>query len=59
MRLVNRWGVAVGSSVAGFALAWWVCQGLIGADEGVSLGVAGAVLAILLAIGAFWAPRGS
>ena len=58
MRLVTRWAVAVAGSAAGFALAWWACQGLVGADEGVSLGVAGAVLAVLLAVAAWWAPRG-
>ena len=59
MRLVLRWGVAVAGSAAGFALAWWVCQELIGLDEGVSLGIAGAVLAVLLALAAWWAPRGA
>jgi hypothetical protein len=59
MRLVARWGGAVMVSAAGFALAWWVCGKLIGLDEGVSLGVAGAVLAVLLAVAAWWAPRGS
>jgi hypothetical protein len=59
MRLVARWGVAVVMSAGGFALAWWVCGKLIGLDEGVSLGVAGAVLAVLLAVGAWWAPRGA
>jgi hypothetical protein len=58
MRLVARWGVAVVVSAAGFALAWWVCQGLIGLDEGVSLGVSGAVLAVVIAVAAWWAPRG-
>lgn len=58
MRLVARWGVAVVVSAAGFALAWWVCGKLIRLDEGVSLGVAGAVLAVLLAVAAWWAPRG-
>jgi hypothetical protein len=57
MRLVVRWGVAAGVSVAGFALAWWVCQGLIGADETISLAIAGAILVIVLAVGAWWAPR--
>jgi hypothetical protein len=56
MRLFARWGWAVAMSAAGFALAWWICQELIGADEGVSLGVAGAVLAILVAVAAWWAP---
>ncbi len=57
MGLVARWGVAVAGAVAGFALAWWVCATLIGLDEGVSLGVAGAMLAVLLAVAAWWAPR--
>jgi hypothetical protein len=59
MRLVARWGVAVVVSAAGFALAWWVCGKLIRLDEGVTLGVAGAVLAILVAVAAWWAPRGA
>ena len=52
MRLVLRWGVAVAGSAAGFALAWRVCGKLTGLDEGVSLGIAGAVLAVLLAVAA-------
>ena len=56
MGLVARWGVAVAVSAAGFALAWYVCQRLIALDEGVSLGIAGAVLAVLLAVAAWWAP---
>ena len=59
MRLVARWGVAVVVSAAGFALTWWICGKLIGLDEGESLGVAGAVLAVLLAVAAWWAPRGA
>jgi hypothetical protein len=46
-------------SAAGFALAWWVCQELIRLDEGISLGIAGALLAVLLAVGSWWAPRGA
>ena len=57
MRLVARWGVAVAVPAAGFALAWWVCGTLVGLDEGVSLAIAGAVLAVLLAVAASWAPR--
>ena len=57
MRLVARWGGAVVVSAAGFALAWWVCESLIRLDEAVSLGIAGAVLAVLLAVTAWWAPR--
>ena len=56
MRLVARWGIAVVVSAAEFALAWWVCAKLIKLDEGISLGIAGAVLAVLLAVGAWWAP---
>lgn len=59
MRLVARWGVAVVVSAAGFALVWWVCQEGIRLDEGISLGIAGAVLAVLLAVAAWWAPRGA
>jgi hypothetical protein len=57
MRLVARWGGAVVVSVAGFAVAWWVCGKLIGLDEGAALGMAGAMLAVLLAVAAWWAPR--
>lgn len=58
MRLVARWGGAVTVSVAGFALAWWVCWEGIRLDEGISLGIAGATLAVLLTVAAWWAPRG-
>jgi high-affinity Fe2+/Pb2+ permease len=59
MGLVARWGVAVAGSVGGFALAWWICREQIRLDEGISLGIAGAVLAVLLAVAAWWAPRGA
>jgi hypothetical protein len=59
MRLVARWGMAVAGSAGGFALAWWLCQERIRLDEAISLGVAGAVLAVLLAVAAWWAPRGA
>jgi high-affinity Fe2+/Pb2+ permease len=58
MRLVARWGVAVAVSAAGFALAWWVCQERIRLNAGVSLGIAGAVVAIVIAVAGWWAPRG-
>ena len=57
MRLVVRWGLAVVVSVAAFASAWWVCQERIGLDEGAALGVAGAVLALVLAVAGWWAAR--
>lgn len=59
MRLVARWGVAVVVTAVGFALAWWVCGKLIRLDEGVSLGIAGVVAAIVIAVAAWWAPRGA
>jgi high-affinity Fe2+/Pb2+ permease len=59
MRLVARWGGAVVVSAAGFGLAWWVCQEQIRLDEGVSLAIAGAVLAMLLAVAAWWASQGA
>jgi hypothetical protein len=52
-----RWGVAVGGSVAAFALAWWICQGVLHLDEGVTFGVAGAALAIVAGFLYWWAPR--
>lgn len=58
MRLVLRWGAAVAVSAAAFALSWWVCQQLIRLDEGVSLGIAGAVLAVVLAVAGWWAVQG-
>lgn len=57
MRLVVRWSVVAAGAAAAFALAWWVCQELIKLDEGISLGIASAVLAIELAVGGWWATR--
>lgn len=57
MRLVARWGVVVAGAAAGSVLAWWVCLELIKLDEAASLGIAGAVTATILAVGASWAPR--
>jgi hypothetical protein len=56
MRLVVRWGLAVVVSAAAFALSWWACR-LAGLDEAVALGVAGAVLAVVLAVAGWWAAR--
>jgi hypothetical protein len=50
-----RWGVAVGLSIAAFALGWWVCVGLLHRDEGISLAIASAALAIVIAITGWWA----
>ena len=50
MRLVARWGFAVAVSAAAFALTWWACQERARLDEGAALGVAGAVLAVVLAV---------
>jgi hypothetical protein len=57
MRFVARWGAAVVVSVAAFAGAWWGCEKRIGLDEGTALGVAGAVLAVVLAVAGWWAAR--
>jgi hypothetical protein len=57
MRLAARWGVAVAGSAAAFALSWWVCQERIRLDEGAALGIAGAVLAVVLAVAGWWAAR--
>jgi len=57
MRVVARWGLAVVISAAVFVLSWWVCQGLAGLDESTALGVAGAALALTLAVMGWWAAR--
>jgi hypothetical protein len=57
MRLVVRWGLAVSVSLATFMVSWWVCQAVVGLDEGKALGVAGAVLTVVVAVAAWWAAR--
>lgn len=57
MRLVARWGLAVAVSAAAFAVSWWVCQEQVHLDEGAALAVAGAVLALVLAVAGWWAAR--
>lgn len=57
MGVVARWGVAVAVSAAAFALAWWACEKLVRLDEGASLGIAGAVLAVVVAVAGWWAAR--
>jgi hypothetical protein len=57
MRLVARWGTVVVVSMAAFALSWWVCRQLIRMDEASSLGIAGAVLTLVLAVTGWWAPQ--
>ena len=57
MCLVARWGLALAVSAAVFAVAWLVCQEQIRLDEGAALGVAGAVLALVLAVAGWWAAR--
>ena len=58
---VDEAGCPVGRGCCG--VGGWVRAGLvglrelIGLDEAVSLGIAGAVLAVLLAVAAWWAPR--
>ncbi len=57
MRLVARWGLAVVVSVGSFALSWWLCQDKAHVSEGAALGVASAVLVLVLAVAGWWAAR--
>ena len=57
MRLVARWGLAVVVSAAAFTVSWGVCQDLAHLDEGAALAIAGAVLAVVLAVAGWWAAR--
>jgi hypothetical protein len=57
MRLVARWGLAITVSAGAFALTWWACQEQARLDEGAALGVAGAALAVVLAVAGWWAGR--
>jgi hypothetical protein len=57
MRVVARWGVAIAVSAAAFALAWWACEKLVRLDEGAALGVAGAVVAVVIAVAGWWAAQ--
>ncbi len=57
MRLGARWGLAVVASAGAFAVCWWVCQGPAHLDEGAALGIAAAVLAVVLAVAGWWAAR--
>jgi len=57
MRLAARWGVAIAVSAAGFVVSWWCGQERAGLDEGAAVGIAGAVLAVLLAVTGWWAAR--
>ena len=57
MRWVARWVLAITVSVTAFAVSWWLCQGSIGLDEGAALGIAGAVLTVVLAVAGWWAIR--
>jgi len=54
---VARWSLAIGVSAAAFALSWWVSQEQARLDVGTSLGLAGAVLAVVLAGTGWWAAR--
>jgi hypothetical protein len=57
MRLMTRWGLVIVVGGAAFAVSWWVCQEQIGLDETAALAVAGAVLAVVLAVAGWWAVR--
>jgi hypothetical protein len=57
MGVAARWGLAVAASAGAFAVSWWACQEQAGLDEGVALGIAGAALAVVLAVTGWWAGR--
>ncbi len=57
MSLAVRWGLAVVSSVAAFAVSWWVCQAQLDLAKDTALAVAAAVLAVVLAVAGWWAAR--
>ena len=59
VRLLVRWTAAVVGTAAVFVLAWWLCAGVAGLDEGAAWAVAGVAAAVVLALGAWWAPRES
>ena len=52
-----RWGLAIAVTAGVFAGAWWVCQEWVRLDESAALGVAGAMLALVLAVAGWWASR--
>jgi hypothetical protein len=53
----GRWAVAIAASACAFAMSRWVCQAQVRLDEGALLGVAGAVLAVVLAVMGWWAAQ--
>lgn len=57
MRLVARWSLAVVVSAGAFTVSWWVCQDQAHVSEGSALGVASAVLVLVLAVAGWWAAR--
>lgn len=57
MRLVARWSLAVVVSAGAFAVSWWVCQDQAHVSESAALGVASAVLVLVLAVAGWWAAR--
>ena len=50
MRPAIRWVVGVAVSAAAFAASWWVSQEVIRLDETAAIGIASAMLAIVLAL---------
>jgi tetratricopeptide (TPR) repeat protein len=52
-----RWCVAIAGSLAAFGGTWYLCQSFAGLDPGTSWAIAGAVLAVALAVLAWWAGR--
>ena len=57
MRALAQWTVAVAGSLAIFAASWAVCHYAARLDNGTSLGIAAAPLAVALAVLGWWAGR--
>jgi hypothetical protein len=57
MRLVVRWSIAAVVSLAAFVGSWWVCEAVARLGAGTALGIASAVLAVVVAVAGGWAVR--
>lgn len=57
MHAPGRWLIAVSASLAVFALSWAICRYPAGIDTGSAAAVAGALLAVTLAVLGWWAAR--
>jgi hypothetical protein len=50
--------MAVAVSICAFVGTWALCGAALRLDEGVTFGVAGGALAVVIMVAAWWAPRG-